>query len=655
MIRRKLGAIALAICILFGMTPVLAQETEPFEVIFTDVTKEDLTTLSGEAKIKVSVKGVAGNVTIAQLALQFTGDLKYKSINFLQGENNPEKGYMQVSPNAALANSQKTLMPSIINAKTPVSFAEETDLFILTFSGEPGASVTLRMTDLKNSYCIVDGTEIYPANAQNVTVPASDKANEGKPAKVTLKMDKVTDFTAGGQADYQGSGVELTLTSETTKGYMIYTVLNNILISKGGHRENETIPTFTVENTVLNGDTYTIEVSGIGYVPYKKTGVIFDQAIILTNADFVPGDVNGDARVDATDKTLCQTLITNREYTEAADFNRDGKVDNYDMVVFDGIQTEMVKVPSKMQKPTLEGGKKQITVSWKKPGDESITGYIIKYGVSTSNMKYSVEVKDASATTKTITDLGADKTYYVAIAAVNRAGTGDFSDPANEKTDAAETTGGGGIGGGGGTGGGGTPTPSETPTQTPAPVPDISEVFNDLKDHAWAKEYIYILKEKGIISGVSDTEFAPASNIKRGDFILILTRMLGVSNSFDTNFADVPENSYYYSAIGAAKAAGIAQGNGENFMPENSITRQDLITLAYRAFQQKGYISETADASSLDVFHDKANISDYAVTAMASMVKEGIIQGNAGSVNPLGNATRAEVAVMCARLLELMK
>ena len=90
-------------------------------------------------------------------------------------------------------------------------------------------------------------------------------------------------------------------------------------------------------------------------------------------------------------------------------------------------------------------------------------------------------------------------------------------------------------------------------------------------------------------------------------------------------------------------------------MPENTITRQDLITLAYRAFLAKGYITETTELTSLDAFGDKGDIADYAKTAMASMVSAGIIKGSDGNVNPLGFATRAEVAVMCARLLALMK
>lgn len=136
--------------------------------------------------------------------------------------------------------------------------------------------------------------------------------------------------------------------------------------------------------------------------------------------------------------------------------------------------------------------------------------------------------------------------------------------------------------------------------------------------------------------------------------MLILVRMLGLNEEFTENFADVPATSYYYNAIGIAKAAGIAKGSGDNFMPDDTITRQDLITLAYRSFLNMGYISATEDYSSLDEFNDKNLIADYAVEAMASMVKAGIIKGSDGSVNPQGFATRAEVAVMCSRLLDLM-
>ena len=647
---QKAGALAVAVCLALSAMPVFGAGTNKIEVTLTDVTETDLTTLKGEAKIKVGVKGAGGNVDIAQMALNFTGDLKYKSIQFLKGENNPPECFLY-SPNTALANDQKKLMPSIISS-TGVQFDDETDLFILTFAGEAGGGVTLNLDNIDDTYCTIGGNDLKANRNKSITVTASRKENIGKQAVVKLVMDKVDDFIAGRTEDgYMGSGIDLKITSEQTNGYTVYTILNNTLVSKGGHRQSVSIPTFTVENTVLADDTYTVEMLGIGYIPYKKTGVTFDGPLELTNAEFIPGDINADGKVDVADVEECKKAIADEEYAQdlggAADFNRDGVVNKYDLKVFGDI-VDGSAVPSKMSKPTVTGGSKKVTVKWNKVADA--TGYTIKYGTSSTNLSNTKEIDKADTLTTDITSLSAGTTYYVQIAAKNSNGTGEFSDIADAKTENADPSGDGGNGGGGGGGGGGS-----TPTVTTPTTPDKADGFTDLENHLWAKESIYALKEKGVISGVSETEFAPANNIKRGDFILILTRMLSLNDEFTDNFADVPESAYYYKAVGIAKAAGIASGDGANFMPENSITRQDLITLAYRAFLAKGYIEETEDNTVLDAFRDKDIISDYAAAPMSSMVKAGIIQGSEGNVNPKGNATRAEVAVMCARLCELMK
>ena len=644
-LRAKIGTLAIAACLAFSSMPVFADGAKQITVTFTDITATDATTLSGEAKVKVSVQGADGNVTISQTALDFDGDLKYKSVNYLQGSDNPGSGDSQITG----INGNK-ITTGIISSKSGMTFGSNEDLFVITFSGEPEKETTLSLSDLENTYFTIDGKECFPESETQITVKSSEKENKGKTAAVKLTMDKVTGFSGAAK-----TGITVKITSEKTDNYSIDTILDNALISKGGHRDGtSTIPKFTVENTVLADDTYTVEVSGIGYITYTKTGVTFDKALEITNADFVPGDVNGDGKVDADDKALAEEYAENGEKNEAADFNRDGKVDSEDLAVFDGISDKTV--PAKMTAPTVTGGSKKITVKWTKPTDESITGYTIKYGTNKDNLTSTKEIDKADTVSTDITGLSANTTYYLCIAAKSADGTGEFSDIVNAETD-ADNTQGGGIGGGGSTGGsigGGGYTPSNPGTATTPTNPTNGETFTDLENHAWAKDAIYTLKNKGIISGISATEFAPANNIKRGDFILILTRMLSVNNEFTENFADVPESAYYYQAIGSAKAAGIAQGSGENFMPENSITRQDLITLAYRAFLAKGYITETDDFASLNAFADKGDISDYAETAMASMVKAGIIQGSNGNVNPGGNATRAEVAVMCARLVGLM-
>lgn len=665
---KKKIAFLLAAMLIFTCVPcVFAAENSDVKIILEDVTAQDASTLAGEAKIKVSVEGLEGDVSVAQLDMEFEGDLKYRSITFLMGENNPEAGSALISPNAAVANVEKRVMPSILSTKTPISFSGKTELFILTFSGEAGGMVTLRIHDLENTYFTIDGQDIMPGEEAEITeVKASSTENQGKTATVKLTLDKVTDFAAATEAgEYAASGLELKITGDN--GYEFYTVFNNIPITKGGHRDaSVTIPTFLVTETVVDGQSYSVELSGIGYVSYRASNVTFDEAIEITNADFIPGDVNGDGKVDAEDKRLCQSAVDNPEQaTAATDFNRDGKTDQYDMKVFEGIEDEAT-TPAKMETPEVSGGAEKIVVEWTRPEDETVTGYLIQYGTEQEELSESEQIKDPDITSTTLTDLETGTTYYVRIAAQNAAGTGTFSDVVSATTKDEDDSGSGGGSGSGGSGGSGSSSGgsgggtggsgiSGGNTGGVAVPGQSSEPFTDLGNYAWAKDSIYALKEKGIISGTSDTTYSPANPIKRGDFILILTRMLKVSNEFTENFADVPVDSYYYNAIGSARAAGIAQGSGENFMPEAAISRQDLITLAYRAFLEQGYITEQTDISSLDVFSDKDTISDYAQTAMASMVSAGVIQGSDGAVNPLGNATRAEVAVMCARLLAFMQ
>ena len=655
--RARIGTLAIAACLAFSSMPAFAEGTKQIKVTLTDVTATDAATQYGEAKIKVSILGADGNISAVQNAFTFEG-LDYKNVQFLKGENNPPE-CVWVSPDKAKANADKKFSVGIASPGG-IAFGDNEEVYIITFSGEPGEKVTLNVAD--GTFCVTDGGSKITASADGMCeAAASAKENKSIDAVINLTMDKITGFNAAAE-----TGITLKITSQTTKGYLITDILSNKAVQEGGHRESTDIPTFTVKNSVLAGDKYTVELYGAGYVTYKKTDVTFDKPLEITNADFVPGDVNDDGKVDADDKALAEKS-KNGDYSEAADFDRNGKTDSADMKVFDGISDKTV--PTKMTKPTVTGGSKKITVKWTKPTDESVTGYTIKYGTSKDKLTRTKEIDKADTVSADITELSANTAYYLQIAAKNAAGTGEFSDIVNAKTDAENTQGGGGTGGGGGGGGGSTGGGSiggggggstggsgYTPSTPNNPTtPSSGETFTDLENHAWAKDAVYTLKNKGIISGISDTEFAPANNIKRGDFILILTRMLGVNNEFTENFADVPESAYYYQAIGSAKAAGIAQGSGENFMPENSIIRQDLITLAYRAFLAKGYITETTDLTSLDTFGDKDSISDYAKTSMASMVKAGIIQGSNGNVNPKGFATRAEVAVMCARLVELMK
>ncbi len=182
-----------------------------------------------------------------------------------------------------------------------------------------------------------------------------------------------------------------------------------------------------------------------------------------------------------------------------------------------------------------------------------------------------------------------------------------------------------------------------------------SKYFKDVGQNvAWAIDHIDKLYENNIISGDGKGNFLPSNNSIRGDFMLMLMRTLNLESGFNDNFSDVPENSYYYNAIGTAKALGITSGTGQgSFQPKSYISRQDMMVQVYKALKIAGVPLETANVSELNKYSDAAQISDYAKEAIASLTKNGYVSGSENKINPKGLTTRAEIAAVLAKLISL--
>jgi hypothetical protein len=181
---------------------------------------------------------------------------------------------------------------------------------------------------------------------------------------------------------------------------------------------------------------------------------------------------------------------------------------------------------------------------------------------------------------------------------------------------------------------------------------DASDYFTDVTTaYSWAVRSIDYLFENGVITGVGNNKFNPAANMIRGDFILVLYRAFEFSGTGAVDFTDVPKTSYYYKAIAAARAAGIAQGDGSRFYPASSITRQDAMVLIVRTLKQSGINLPTGSSSDLAAYPDRGSISSYATASVASLVKAGIVEGSGGRLNPLANITRAEICVILYRII----
>ena len=169
--------------------------------------------------------------------------------------------------------------------------------------------------------------------------------------------------------------------------------------------------------------------------------------------------------------------------------------------------------------------------------------------------------------------------------------------------------------------------------------------FPDVRSGDWYSDAVKFNFERGYITGYSNGTFGPANNIQRQDFALILARIAGADLSAyegqNGGFSDVPTNTYYSAAVAWAKDRGIVTGySADNFGVGTYITREQisLILCRYLGGEASGDVDTI-----LNAYPDGGNTSAWAKVGVAWAVENGIV-GNAGYINPTGNAGRAEVA-----------
>ena len=210
---------------------------------------------------------------------------------------------------------------------------------------------------------------------------------------------------------------------------------------------------------------------------------------------------------------------------------------------------------------------------------------------------------------------------------------------------AAEESGSSGGGGGykpGGISGNGEP-PELAPEATPAPQPPA---FSDTAGH-WAKAEIASLAKRGVISGFPDGSFRPEQAVTRGEFAKLAVCAFGIPReSGPGRFSDVSPDAWYAEYVSAAAAAGLVQGDGGRFSPEEQVTRQDAAVILYRYLKALGREFQAGGQ-----YTDQDEISDYAREAVAALSGEKLLSGFDGAFHPAEPATRAMTAKMLYEIL----
>ena len=185
-------------------------------------------------------------------------------------------------------------------------------------------------------------------------------------------------------------------------------------------------------------------------------------------------------------------------------------------------------------------------------------------------------------------------------------------------------------------------------TEPEEPATDVSEIFIDIAANAWYRDAVQYAYDNGLMTGVSDTEFAPEQTTTRAMIVSMLARLEGVESANNAGFADV-SNEWYATAVNWAANVGVVNGYEDGtFKPNTAITREQLaaILMNYAAYKGED-VSARADLSSYT-----NQPSTWATEAMQWAVAEELIIGVTNDeLQPQSSATRAQVAAILQRFL----
>lgn len=182
--------------------------------------------------------------------------------------------------------------------------------------------------------------------------------------------------------------------------------------------------------------------------------------------------------------------------------------------------------------------------------------------------------------------------------------------------------------------------------------------FTDVPEGAWYHDYVYDLVYRSVVNGMTATTYEPEGKLTRAQFVKLLACSLADAETLKTYEGRHPfkdsEGHWAEAYIAWAKDKGIVEGvSATEFDPEAPITREQMATIFGRYALKQG-IELPKDAAPAESFPDADKISEYAREFVELMRIAGILNGyEDGTFRPQGNATRAEAAKLFSLFLSI--
>ena len=184
----------------------------------------------------------------------------------------------------------------------------------------------------------------------------------------------------------------------------------------------------------------------------------------------------------------------------------------------------------------------------------------------------------------------------------------------------------------------------KTPVTPDKPVME----FTDIAGH-WAEESIKELSKYGVLAGYADGTFRPGFGITRAEFTKLMVSCLGYEN-YVVEEANVYEDTADHWAkdyISIATEIGIVSGIGDNlFAPDVIITREQVAAVIYRAAEVTEEIPVSGYTDREEVSEYAKTAVDYAAQNNIMIgFEDNTFRGTE-------DITRAQMAIVLLKLLQ---
>jgi hypothetical protein len=180
-------------------------------------------------------------------------------------------------------------------------------------------------------------------------------------------------------------------------------------------------------------------------------------------------------------------------------------------------------------------------------------------------------------------------------------------------------------------------------------------MFDDVSANDWYHPYAEHMADHGFMMGYAGGAFGGYDPVTRGQFSVIMARMMGLEPGEGSGFADM-QGYWGADMVTAMVDAGLIRGYPDGtFHPDETITRAQMAAIMDRAWQSMhGDWAPTEDEMS--AVHGQLHDIDgmWADEHIAHMYSIGVVQGDQmGQFRPWEPTNRAQASAMMWRWYEL--